>query len=130
MSRDLRIIGARNIYTDRCYFYDSTAVDGNKLKQDAQPMGRFYKKDVQPFQWERMTVNGIATNRRQFIGTIETIDHVESLRPDMYVQDQTGMLFIVVAPVISDDLGRTKMVGTRPATRTTLTLRGVEIKDG
>lgn len=126
MGRDLRQIGCnRNDYPDRCYLYGSTAVNNNKLVQDAQPICRFYKRDVKAFQWERVTVNGVATTRKQFIGVIETTDHVEDAKPDMYVVDQTGMLFIIVAPVISDDANKSKVVGRRPTVVTTMTLRGL-----
>ena len=75
MARDLRQIGYdRNRYPDLCYLYDSTAVEKNKLVKDAKPICRFYKKDVKSFQWERVTVNGIASSRRQFVGVIETSD--------------------------------------------------------
>ena len=126
MGRDLRHIGcSRNEYPDRCSLYDSTAVNNNMLVQGAKPICRFYKRDVKPFQWERATINGIVSTRKQFIGVIETVDHVEKAKPDMYVIDQTGMLFLIVEPVISDDANESKVVGTRPAIKTTMTLRGV-----
>lgn len=126
MGRDLRQIGYnRNLYPDKCYLYDSTAVERNKLKQEAKPICRFYKKDTVPFQWQRVTVNGIVSSRLEFIGTIETVDHLEEARPDMFVVDQSGVLFIIVAPIISDDADKTKAIGTRPTVKTTLTLRGV-----
>lgn len=128
MARDLRQLYSFEDYPDRCYYYDSTAVKDNKLVPDAKPLGRFNKRDLISFQWERVTLNGVLTNRRQFIGTIETLDHVEDLRPDMYVKDQTGMLFLVVPPVISDDENRSKVVGSRPAIVTSMVLRGVEYK--
>lgn len=126
MARDLRQIGYnRNNYPDLCYYYDSSAINGNVLKEDSQPIGRFYKKDVIPFQWQRVSVNGIVTSAIEFIGTVETADNVSQLRPDMYVKDQTGALFLVVAPVISDDANKSKVVGTRPTVITTMRLRGV-----
>ena len=126
MARDLRHIGcSRNEYPDRCYLYDSKAVQGNLLVKEAKPICRFYKRDVKPFQWERPTINGVASSRKQFIGIIETIDHVEQAKPDMYVVDQTGMLFIIEAPVVSDDANKSKVVGTRPTVKTTMTLRGL-----
>lgn len=130
MGRDLRQIGyGRNYYPDRCYLYDSTAVKDNKLVRGVKPICRFYKRDKVSFQWERPTVNGIVSSRRQFIGTVSTADHVEDLKPDMYVLDNTGTLFIVVAPVISDDANESKVVGTRPTVITTFTLRGLIEKD-
>lgn len=130
MGRDLRQIGyGRNYYPDKCYLYDSTAVQGNKLVKDAMPICRFYKRDMVSFQWERPTINGIVSSRKQFIGTVATADHVEQLRPDMYVVDNTGMLFIVVAPVVSDDANESKVIGTRPTVITTFTLRGLEERD-
>lgn len=126
MARDLRIIGFnRNRYPDKCYLYDSHAVQNNKLVKDAQPICRFYKHDKVAFHWERVTVNGIVSNRKQFIGTIETGDHIEMARPDMYVVDQTGALFIIDMIPESNDLDRTKVVGTRPAAITTLVLKGL-----
>jgi len=126
MARDLRQLKGKNNYPDRCYYYSSTAVENNKLVKDAQPLGRFDKKDLISFQWERPTINGIVSSVVQFIGTVETLDHVENLRPDMYVVDNTGMLFIVVAPVISDDDNRGKVLGSRSQFTTTFKLRGLE----
>lgn len=126
MARDLRQIGYnRNKYPDLCYLYDSTAVNNNKLVKDAKPICRFYKRDVKPFQWEKPTVNGIVSSRLQFQGIIETMDHVEQAKPDMFVVDQTDTLFIIVAPVVSDDANKSKVVGRRPTIKTTMTLRGV-----
>lgn len=126
MGRDLRQIGfSRNRYPDLCYLYDSHSVEKNKLIKDAQPICRFYKRDKVAFQWEYAQVNGITTSRKQFIGTIETVDHVEEVRPDMYVVDQNGDMFIVVPPVISDDANKSKVVGRRPTIKTTMTLRGL-----
>ena len=126
MARDLRQIGCnRNRYPDLCYLYDSKAVNNNKLVKDAKPICRFYKRDVRSFQWEKPTVNGIVSSRLQFQGIIETMDHVEQAKPDMFVVDQTGTLFIIVAPVISDDANKSKVVGRRPTIKTTMTLRGV-----
>ena len=126
MARDLRQIGCnRNRYPDLCYLYDSKAVNNNKLVQDAKPICRFYKRDARSFQWERATVNGVVSSRLQFQGIIETMDHVEQAKPDMFVVDQTGTLFIIVAPVISDDANKSKVIGRRPTIKTTMTLRGV-----
>ena len=126
MPRDLRQVGfGKNRYPDCCYLYDSSAVNHNKLVKDVEPVCRFYKRDKIPFQWEFATVNGITTSRKQFIGTIETLDDVSRARPDMYVVDQTGALFIIVPPVISDDANKSKVVGTRPTVKTTMTLRGL-----
>lgn len=126
MSRDLRQLKGRNSYPDRCYYYSSTAVQNNKLVKDAQPLGRFDKRDTISFQWERPTINGMVSSVVQFTGTVETLDHVEDLKPDMYVIDNTGMLFIVVAPVVSDDANRGKVFGTRPQFKTTFKLMGLE----
>lgn len=125
MARDLRILSGRNKYPDKCYYYDSKAVNNNQLVKDAQPLGRFYKRDVVSFQWEYATINGIVSSNMQFVGTIETLD-VVNIKPDMYVKDNNGDLFIVVAPVISDDMNRGKVVGTRPQVKTTMTLRGLK----
>lgn len=126
MPRDLRQVGFnRNCYPDRCYLYDSSAVNNNKLVQDATPICRFYKTDVIPFQWEKAKVNGITSSRQQLIGTIETADHVEAARPDMYVVDQTGALFIIADAVVSDDNDKSKVVGTRPSAVTRMVLRGI-----
>lgn len=121
MARDLRQLNGRNKYPDKCYYYDSNAVEGNKLVQDAKPLGRFYKRDVISFQWENAANNGINSNK-QFVGTVETLDVVNDLKPDMFVVDNTGTLFIVAAPVISDDANRGKVVGTRPQFKTTFKL--------
>lgn len=124
--RDLRRIGYnKNKYPDKCYLYDSSAVNNNKLVKDSAPVCRFYKRDVKSFQWERATINGVVSSRLQYVGIIETVDDVKCAKPDMFVVDQTGDLFIVVAPVISDDENKSKVVGTRPSIKTTMTLRGV-----
>ena len=127
MGRDLRQIGFnRNRYPDKCYLYDSSAVNNNKLVQDATAICRFYKRDVVPFQWERAEAgNGAVSSNRQFVGTIETADHVEKAKPDMYVKDQSGTLFIIDNAVVSNDLDRTKVVGTRPAVITRMVLKGL-----
>lgn len=124
MARDLRQLANRNEYPDRCYFYNSTAVEKNKLVKNAEPLGRFYKRDVKSFQWERPTINGVVSATTQFAGIVETKDVVD-IKPDMYVVDQTGALFKVVAPVISDDANRGKVVGTRPQVITTFKLVGL-----
>lgn len=126
MGRDLRIVGYnRNVYPDRCWLYGSEAVKNNKLVKDAKPICRFNKKDAVPFRWERATVNGVVSSIKQFIGTIETCDHVEEARPDYFVVDQTGALFIIVEIPMSNDLDRTKVVGTRPAVITRMVLKGL-----
>ena len=126
MPRDLRQVGFnRNRYPDKCYLYDSFAVNNNKLIKDATPICRFYKTDIIPFQWERVSVNGIVTTRKQFVGTIETSDHVEQAKPDMYVVDQTGTLFIIDSAVVSNDANKSKVVGTRPTIITRMVLKGL-----
>ena len=126
MGRDLRMVGYnRNVYPDRCWLYGSEAVKNNKLVKDAKPICRFYKRDLVPFKWERATVNGVVTATKQFVGTIITSDHVEEARPDFFVVDQTGALFIIVEIPASDDLDRTKVVGTRPAVITRMVLKGI-----
>lgn len=130
MARDLRQIGCnRNEYPDRCYLYDSKAVKGNKLLQDSKPICRFNKTDIVPFAWKRPTINGVVSSRAEFMGTIETLDHVEKAKPDMFVMDQTGTLFKICEPVISDDSNKSKVVGTRPSVRTVMTLKGLVARD-
>lgn len=126
MARDLRQIGfgARN-YPDTCRVYGSHYDEKNQLVMDETCLGRFKKTDIEAFRWERITVNGVLTNKSQFIGKVQTGDNVSYLRPDMFVKDQTGALFIVVAPIISDDSNQSKQIGTRPTVVTTFTLRGV-----
>lgn len=125
MARDLRQVGCRrNNYPDKYTYYDSKAVDHNKLVKDAQPVGRFYGRDVIPFQWERITVNGIVSSRSQYAGTIETLDRID-IQPDMFVVNRNGKLFKVVAPVITDDENKSKVVGTRPSVKTTFKLVGM-----
>ena len=80
MARDLRQLKGKNSYPDRCYYYSSTAIQGNKLVKDAQPLGRFDKRDTISFQWERPTINGMVSSVAQFVGTVETLDHVEDLK--------------------------------------------------
>ena len=126
MARDLRQTTNLNNYPDRCNYYDTDFIDKNKMEVKPTPLGRFYKRDKVPFHWERVSVNGVFTSRKQFIGVIETTDHVEKIRPDMFVIDQTGMLFRVDTNIISDDENRSKNVGRRPCIKTTMTLIGVE----
>ena len=126
MSRDLRNIGnSRNDYPDKCYLYDSSSVKDNMLVKDSRPICRFYKKDLVSFQWQRLSYNGVVSSRNEFVGTIETMDHVEMAKPDMYVLDQTGALFIICDPVVSDDANKSKVVGMRPSIRTTMVLKGL-----
>ena len=128
MGRDLRNIGAnRNKYPDICYYYDKENVKNNVLMKNAKPLGRFYKTDVEAFAWKYQSLgNGQLSTSMAFEGKIETCDNVRDLRPDMYVKDQTGMLFVIVPPVISDDANRSKVIGTRPTVKTIMTLRGLE----
>ena len=126
MARDLRQVGYnRNRYPDKCYLFDSTAVNNNKLVVNAQPLTRFYKRDIVPFQWGRAVIDGVVTNRKQLVGTIETSDHLEMARPDMYVLDQTGTLYIIEGPIVSDDADKSKVVGTRPTIITKMVLKGL-----
>lgn len=130
MARDLRNIGAnKNNYPDKCYYYDKKYVENNKLIKDAEPLGRFYKRDKISFEWRKIELaNGTLSSDLHFVGTIETCDHVEDLRVGMYVVDNLGMLFKVQSPIISDDANKSKVVGRRPSVITTMTLMGVEIK--
>lgn len=130
MGRDLRVIGFnKNEYPDRCVYYGKESIKNGVVIPDSKPLGRFYKKDAVSFAWKYMSLgNGQFSSSMIFEGVIETMDNVSELRPDMYVQDQTGMLFVVVPPVISDDANKSKVVGRRPTIKTTMTLRGLEIK--
>lgn len=127
MARDLRVIGSNRInYPDRCYLYGKEYVNNNKLVEDAQPICRFYKTDVVPFQWRKVELaNGTLSNDNHFVGTIETTDHMEKARVGMFVVDQTGTLFVIASPIISDDENKSKSVGRRPTVKTTMTLWGV-----
>lgn len=126
MPRDLRQVGYnRNRYPDKCYLYDSFSVHNNKLVKDAKPICRFYKTDLIPFQWRRVTVDGIVTTAKELVGTIETVDHVEMAKPDMYVLDQSGVLYVIDNAVVSDDANKSKVVGTRPTIKTTMVLKGL-----
>lgn len=126
MPRDLRQVGYnRNRYPDKCYLYDSSAVRNNKLVKDATPICRFYKTDVIPFQWQRVTIDGVVTTAQEMVGTIATVDHVEMAKPDMYVLDQAGILYIIDSAVVSDDANQSKVVGTRPTIKTTMVLKGL-----
>ena len=126
MPRDLRQVGYnRNRYPDKCYLYDSSAVRNNKLVKDATPICRFYKTDVIPFQWQRVTIDGVVTKAQEMVGTIATVDHVEMAKPDMYVLDQAGILYIIDSAVVSDDANQSKVVGTRPTIKTTMVLKGL-----
>lgn len=128
MARDLRNIGYnKNNYPDLCYYYGSDAVDGNTLRKDAQAKGRFYKTDIEPFAYTKLQLgNGLVENENHFIGKVETLDYVPDLRAGMYVVDQTGILFIVVPPVVSDDANKSKVAGRRPTVKTQFTLRGLD----
>ena len=126
MPRDLRQVGYnRNRYPDKCYLYDSSSVQNNKLVKDAKPICRFYKTDLISFQWQRVTVDGIVTTAKELVGTIETVDHVEMAKPDMYVLDQSGILYVIDNAVVSDDANKSKVVGTRPTIKTTMVLKGL-----
>lgn len=130
MARDLRAIGTnRREYPDKCYYYDKNYINGNVVNKEAQPLGRFYKKDVVSFQWQKLDMgNGLFSNDNYFMGTIESKDHLENLRVGMYVKDNTGMIFKVLSPLVADDENKSKSVGTRPVFTYTIRLMGVEIK--
>lgn len=127
MGRDLRQTRFnKNEFPDRCTYYGKDSIKNSVVLPNAKPLGRFYKRDVEAFGWKKMSLgNGQFSSSVVFEGKIETLDCVNDLRPDMYVKDQTGMLFVVVAPVISDDANKSKVIGTRPEVKTTLTLRGL-----
>lgn len=129
MARDLRQVGySKEDYPDKCYLYPTNYVnDNNEVDVNVQPICRFYKKDLVSFAWKKIQLgNGSFSNSNHFIGTIESMDHLEMARVGMYVKDQTGMLFVIDEPLISDDENKSKVVGRRPAIITTMTLRGVE----
>jgi hypothetical protein len=123
MGRDLR--ASNQGYPDKCYYYPSNAVNGNKLVPDAKPIGRFYKRDLIPFAWRRITQNNL-TIETQYIGTIETHDNVWKIRPGMFVLDQTNMLFVVNEIPQDNDYDSSKEIGTRPLRKTIMVLRGFE----
>lgn len=112
-------------YPDRMWLYDSTAVDGNTLVKDAEPICRFNKFDKVPFGIRKVVVNGIVTNDRIFSGTIETADFVE-LKPDMYCEDEWGNLFIITSIPSADDSNIQKELSARPTTIRTAILQGVK----
>ena len=116
----------RNNYPDKCYLYPSEAVQGNQLVKGAEPICRFYKRDLVSFQWEKVQVNGQYVKRIVFKGVIQTPDRVDEARPNMFVLDNTGMLFRIDAPIVSDDANESKVVGRRPTVLTTMTLIGEE----
>lgn len=131
MGRDLRQTGYnRNRYPDRCVYYGKECINNGVVIPNAKPLGRFYKRDAEAFAWKYQSLgNGQFSSSMVFEGKIETLDNVSDLRPDMYVVDQTGMLFVIVPPVVSDDADQSKVIGTRPSVKTTMTLRGLEIID-
>lgn len=129
MGRDLRQIGGnRNRYPDRCYLYDKEyRKENSEVDKSVEPLCRFYKRDVVSFQWRKIQLgNGSFSNDNHFVGTIETLDHVEQARVGMYVRDNNGMLFVIDSPLISDDADKSKAIGTRPTVKTTMTLRGID----
>lgn len=128
MARDLRMSIADN--PDRCWLYPSTCVENNQLVKDAQPITRFNKTDIVPFAWKRITINGNLTNARHLIGTIQTNDIAWQARPDMFIKDQTGMLFIIDEISADNDENKSKNIGTRPVHVMTMVLRGLEIQNG
>jgi hypothetical protein len=123
MGRDLR--ASNQGYTDKCYFYPSNAVNNNKLVPDAKAIGRFYKRDIVPFAWRRITQNNL-TSETQYLGTIETHDNVWKIRPGMFVLDHTGKLFVVNEIAQDNDDALSKELGTRPLRKTIIVLRGFE----
>lgn len=127
MGRDFR--ASNQGYPDRCYFYPSTAVNNNKLVANAQPLGRFYKRDTIPFAWRRITIQSTLTSETQYVGTIETHDNVAKIRPGMFVLDQTGTLFVVDEIPQDNDYNESKEIGTRPLRKTIMVLRGFEVND-
>ena len=128
MARDLRTSIAD--MPDRCWLYSSTCVENNQLVKDAKPITRFNKTDIVPFAWKRITINGNLTNARHLIGTIQTNDNVWQARPDMFIKDQTGMLFIIDEISADNDENKSKNIGTRPVHVMTMVLRGLEIQNG
>ena len=127
MARDLRQLKGKNSYPDRCYYYSSTAIQGNKLVKDAQPLGRFDKRDTISFQWERPTINGMVSSVRSICW------HGRNIRPCGRFKGRICLLLIIwvcylllLHRLLSDDANRGKVLGTRPQFKTTFKLMGLE----
>lgn len=122
--RDLRY---SNIdYPDKIYYYSANYVNNNKLVQDALPLGRFNANNVLPFGWRPIVVNGNVTSNKEYTGTIETIDEISDLRPNMFVKYANGNQLFIVDSIIESEI-TDKSISARPAFKRTIALRGVKI---
>lgn len=123
MPRDLR--HSINEYPDRVYYYPSTAVKGNTLVKDAKPLGRFYCNDIVAFAWKPVTTNGNLNSNYEYIGTIQTVDEISDIRPQMYVQYANGGGLFIIDEIIESEI-TDKRYSSRPAIQRTLVLRGIK----
>lgn len=127
MPIDLRNLGSRSKYCDVYTLYPSDAVNGNTLtlKADAVPLARFHSRDVEEFRYEHPTINGYVSTSLQYRGRIETIDDLSMARPDMYVVGEDGTIYIIEAPLVTDNNPAVTSVSRRPAIKYQMTLRGI-----
>lgn len=127
MPIDLRNLGSRSKYCDTYTLYPSDAVNGNTLtlKPDAVALARFHSRDIENFRYEHPTINGYVSSSVQYRGRIESIDDLSMARPDMYVVSETGVIFIIEAPLVTDNNPASTSVSMRPAIKYQMTLRGI-----
>lgn len=113
----------RSQYRDRCKWYKKDEADLSSIEMGtATPRGVFYKNDVEPFGFQKIW-NGDRTSSAVFFqGTIDTIDDIDGLKPDDYVELDDGEIYRVVAPVIQDGDPR-KRVAKDAYNHTIMTLR-------
>ncbi|MFA6377138.1 MAG: hypothetical protein WCW63_00785 [Acholeplasmataceae bacterium] len=122
MGRDL---GVNRSGVNRYYYYSSTSVNHNKLVQDAQALGRFDADDVTSFGWHPVVSNNIATSLKEYTGSIVTYDDVGDLRPNMFVEDESGGIFLV-SEIPEQDNITSEEISTRAALRTVIVLKGLK----
>ena len=124
MARDLRM-GIQD-YPDRCYYYDSSSVDGSTLSKEAVALGRFNKRDVIPTARGQAKMGDNAIVQHEVTQTIETVDDCSDIRDGMYVVDDNDTLFRIVRIVSDDDENRSKQVGRRAVHVIRMELKAVE----
>ena len=124
---DLRNIGSRLKYCDVYLLYAAEDVDGNahRVKPESKPLARFHSRDVENFRYERVTINGVLTTALQYRGKIETLDDLSMARIGMYCKAEDGTLYIIEAPLVTDNNSAVTALSKRPSIKYVFTLRGV-----
>lgn len=81
-------------FPNKYWLYDSSAVNNNKLVMDAEPICRFRARTVTKFGIKKVWNDNICS-KAVLSGVIQTRDKIKSIKPNMYVKNQAGVLFVI-----------------------------------